>query len=49
MTLRCVECGATSETGEGWMAALADTTDDEEPDEIVLYCPECWRREFGDS
>jgi len=40
--LRCQECGAETETGEGWRAYL--TIDDE----TAVYCPACARREFGD-
>ena len=38
--LRCEECGAKSETGEGWLAVL--TVDNE----AVVYCAECAEREF---
>ncbi len=32
MTLVCIECGVTSEGGEGWKAELApDLLDEEEP------------------
>lgn len=43
LTLRCVECGAESEGGEGWKAYL--TVDDP----VGVYCPECAEREFGDD
>ena len=39
--LRCQECGAETETGEGWRAYL--TIDDE----TAVYCPACARREFS--
>lgn len=40
--LRCVECGRVSQEDErGWTARL--TIDDE----LVVYCPECDEREFG--
>ena len=40
--LQCCECGRVSRDGEhGWAARL--TCDDE----VVLYCPECDKREFG--
>ena len=40
--LQCVECGRVAREGErGWTARL--TYDDE----VVVYCPECDDREFG--
>jgi len=48
--LICIECGEKSENGEGWKGELAvDLLDEEEPDEVAVYCPECWSREFGDE
>jgi hypothetical protein len=42
--LQCVECGRVSRENEhGWTARL--TVDDE----VVVYCPECDGREFGDA
>lgn len=43
--LECVECGRVSRDDDerGWTARL--TVDDE----VVVYCPECDGREFGDS
>ena len=54
MTLVCTECGVTSEDGEGWKAELAaklldDEFDEEGPNEVAVFCPRCWSREFGDS
>jgi hypothetical protein len=44
--LECVECGRVSDDNErGWRAHL--TTDEDEPAEAVVYCPECDEREFG--
>jgi hypothetical protein len=44
--LACVESGrAQSTTQRGWRAYL--TTDEVEPAEAVVYCPECAEREFG--
>jgi hypothetical protein len=41
-----VECGHEQAAGErGWKAYL--TTDEEEPAEAVVYCPDCAAREFG--
>jgi NAD-dependent SIR2 family protein deacetylase len=43
-TLRCVECRRISHESErGWTA----TDDEDEPAEVVVYCPECNEREFG--
>ena len=40
--LRCVVCGRASRDGEsGWTELTVD-------DEVVVYCPECDEREFGD-
>jgi hypothetical protein len=42
--LQCVECGRVSQEGErGWTARLTDD------DEAVICCPECDKREFGNS
>jgi hypothetical protein len=41
--LQCVECGRDPRENErGWTARL--TVDDQ----VVIYCPECDGREFGD-
>jgi hypothetical protein len=41
-SLECVECGRVSRENErGWKARL--TVDDE----VVVYCPDCDEREFG--
>ena len=37
-----------SENGEGWKAELAvDLRDEADPDEVAVYCLECWEIEFG--
>jgi hypothetical protein len=42
----CVECGrAQTDDERGWRSHL--TTDEGEPAEAVVYCPECAEREFG--
>ena len=48
--MTCIECGQTSEDGEGWKAELAvDLIDEVEPDEVAISYPEeCWAREFSD-
>jgi hypothetical protein len=46
--LRCIECGAESERGLDWEARIAyDPDDDDEPAEVVVFCPVCAQREFG--
>jgi hypothetical protein len=47
--IQCVECGAESDgLASGWRAYLAEDLDEDEGEEdVVLYCPECARREFG--
>ena len=55
MTLVCIECGETCERGEGWKAAVAVPVldeldvDEDEPNEVAVYCPTCWAREFRDA
>jgi hypothetical protein len=42
--LKCVECGRVSrDAGHGWTARLTDD------DQVVVYCPECDKREFRDA
>jgi hypothetical protein len=42
--LQCIECGRVSRENErGWTAHLKD----DEPEEVVIFCPECDEREFG--
>jgi DNA-directed RNA polymerase subunit RPC12/RpoP len=44
---KCLECGREQSAGErGWSAYL--TTDEDEPAEAVVYCPDCAAREFGE-
>ena len=48
IALECVEC--RKEAGEiapGWQAYLVGDPDIEGDEEIVVYCPDCARREFG--
>jgi Zn finger protein HypA/HybF involved in hydrogenase expression len=43
--LQCAECGRVSRDDErGWTARL--TTDEAEPAEVVVCCPDCAKREF---
>jgi hypothetical protein len=44
--LVCVECGRKQIADErGWRSYL--TTDEEEPAEALIFCPDCAEREFG--
>jgi DNA-directed RNA polymerase subunit RPC12/RpoP len=46
--LVCMECGAESDAlAYGWRAYLAPAEDEEPEGEILIFCPECARREFG--
>ncbi len=50
MRLVCTDRGETSEDGEGWKAELGvDLLEEVEPDEVAVFCPECWSREFSDA
>jgi hypothetical protein len=47
----CEECGkeTTSEVeAHGWRAYLT-VADEGEPEEVVVLCPDCAKREFGDD
>jgi hypothetical protein len=49
--LRCEECGkeTTSEVrAHGWRAYLT-VADEGKPEEVVVLCPDCAKREFGDD
>jgi hypothetical protein len=42
--LVCVECGRQAPPdASGWKAELADDPRDDEPAEVAVYCPRCWR------
>jgi hypothetical protein len=44
--VQCEECGTDApDEAKGWRALL--TNDD--PQEVVCYCPDCAAREFGDD
>jgi hypothetical protein len=46
--LVCVECGTiAAQRAESWKAEIGDDPRDDDPPEVVILCPECWRREFG--
>ena len=49
LLLRCVECGVESPgLAPGWRAYLVDEPDeDEQEQEVLMFCPECAEREFG--
>jgi hypothetical protein len=47
IALECVECRKEArEIAPGWQAYLV-SADIEGDEEIVVYCPDCVRREFG--
>jgi hypothetical protein len=57
--LQCEECKAISETGEGWVAFLVSDEEERAVElhaaefcaaqrQVVVYCPECAKREFGE-
>ena len=46
MIIVCAECGRLSdELARDWRAYL--TADDEDGEEVVVFCPSCAAREFG--
>jgi len=45
--LTCVECGATTKRGQGWKTDPAVDDEGVDEPEVAVYCPACWRREFG--
>jgi hypothetical protein len=49
-TLRCEECQreARAEETRRWRAYLT-VVEENEPTEVVVYCPDCAKREFGDD
>ena len=48
IALECVECrNEAGEIAPGWQAYLVSDPDAEGDEEIVVYCPDCARREFG--
>jgi len=36
---RCVECGREAADAKGWKADIADNSRDDEPAEVVVFCP----------
>ena len=47
--IECVECRKEMnfENSPGWQAYIVGDPDREPDEEIVVYCPDCARREFG--
>jgi hypothetical protein len=44
------ESGTTaSGHAKHWKAEIGDDLRDDDPPEVVILCPVCWQREFGDS
>jgi hypothetical protein len=47
--VRCAECGRIAPPdAPGWKADIGDDPRDDDPPEVVMFCPECWDREFGE-
>jgi hypothetical protein len=42
-TITCVECGRQPRASELWRLYFADVG------EVAIYCPECAKREFGET
>jgi hypothetical protein len=48
--MRCAECGRVApRDAQRWKAAVGEDLRDDDPSQIVMFCPECWEREFGES
>ena len=48
VVLECTECGQESEEHVmGWRAYL--TVEDDGSEAVLVFCPECAEREFGDG
>jgi hypothetical protein len=48
--MRCDECGREPEVeahGVGWLAFRVDLPDDDDPAEVIVFCPKCAAKEFG--
>jgi hypothetical protein len=44
----CSECAMTAPaSARGWKAEIGDDPRDDDAPEVVMFCPECWHREFG--
>ena len=46
--VRCIECHLIADTAAGWKAYVGGGADGE-PVEVVIYCPTCADREFGET
>jgi hypothetical protein len=50
--VRCEECRQEADVeahAAGWLAYRVDLADDPDPPGVVVYCPECPARGFGES
>jgi hypothetical protein len=49
--VRCEECGQEADEAHaaGWVAYRVDLADDPDEPEVIVYCPECAAREFGEE
>jgi hypothetical protein len=45
--LTCAECGREQRAGERGGRAYLTVDETDEPEEVVVYCPDCAEREFG--
>jgi hypothetical protein len=47
-TMQCAECGCAAPLdAQRGKAEIGDDLREDDPPEVVLFCPECWEREFG--
>ena len=42
IVLECLECGEQDDSAKGWRAYL-----EPDGDGVLIFCPDCARREFG--
>jgi hypothetical protein len=48
VSLLCIECGdSTTQPERGWRAYMVEDVRGDDPDEVVVCCPDCAAREFG--
>jgi hypothetical protein len=41
------ECGCCSTDGRGWSGHIAFDPEDDEPPNVIVFCPPCAASEFG--
>jgi hypothetical protein len=42
-----VQCGDVDRFGRGWVACIAEVLDQDDGQEVFVFCPGCAEREFG--